>query len=484
MSGIGPSLHPRFNRRSVLQAGSIGLMSLGMNHISALREASASPVLPEIKAKNVIYLFLSGGLGQHESFDMKPEAPADVRGEFRPIPTSVPGIDICEHLPLLAQRAKHWSLVRSLTHKYNEHSEGHVIMLTGRNTLPPTFNASKPMPGDWPSIVSVAGSLLPQSNNLPPAVVLPQKLIHSSGRVIPGQFAGVMGPRHDPWFIEASPFHPKTKGAYPVYEFNHQKGPMHTAGLKYQAPNLALSEEMTQPRLMKRMDLLKNIENQRRRWDQEASTRSFDRYRQGVISLLTDKKVHEVFDVTNADEKTLERYGRHSFGWSCLMARRLVEYGVNLVQVNLGGNESWDTHGNMFPHLKNQLFPPTDQAVSALLDDLSESGLLDETLVVMAGEFGRTPKISHLPQHYDLPGRDHWGACQSILLAGGGITGGTVVGASDKHGAYPVSDPQTPESFAATIYNALGLPPTAAWHDDADRPHHIYHADPIPGLLV
>ncbi|MAT14119.1 MAG: hypothetical protein CMJ46_02485 [Planctomyces sp.] len=483
MLGTGVS-HPRFNRRTVLQAGSIGLMGLGMNHLAGLREASASPVMPQVKAKNVIFLFLSGGLGQQDSFDLKPEAPDDIRGEFRPIPTNTFGIEICEHLPQLAQRSHLWSLVRSLTHKYNEHSEGHMVMLTGRNITPPTFNAVKPLPSDWPSIVSVAGALLPQQNNLPPSVVLPQKLIHSSGRTIPGQFAGMMGPRHDPWFIEASPQHPNTKGAYPVFEFNHQKGPMNTDGLRFEAPNLALSEEMTQPRLMKRMDLLKNIENQRRQWDSAASTRSFDRYRQGVISLLTDKKVHKVFDVTNADDKTLDRYGRHSFGWSCLMAKRLVEYGVNLVQVNLGANETWDTHGNMFPHLKNYLFPPTDQAVSALLDDLNESGLLEETMIVMAGEFGRTPKISHLREHYDLPGRDHWGACQTVLFAGGGASGGQIIGASDKHGGYPTADPQTPENFAATIYNALGLPPTAAWHDETDRPHHIYNADPIPGLLV
>ncbi|MEZ6045221.1 MAG: DUF1501 domain-containing protein [Planctomycetaceae bacterium] len=332
-------------------------------------------------------------------------------------------------------------------------------------------------------MAAIAGEILPQANNLPPAVVLPEKLIHSSGRVIPGQFAGMMGARKDPWFIEASPFNPKSVGAYPQYEFNHAKGAFHNDQIKYQAPNLTLSHGMTEPRLMKRMGLLDHIENQRISWDRNASTQAFDRYRQGVISLLTDQKVKNVFDVTNADDKILERYGKHSFGWSCLMAKRLVEYGVNLVQVNLGSDETWDTHGNIFPHLKNFLFPPTDQAVSALLDDLHESGMLDETLVVMAGEFGRTPKISHLREHYDLPGRDHWGACQSLFIAGGGVVGGRVVGSSDEHGAYPTSDPQTPESFAATIYNALGIPATAAWYDETDRPHHIYYADPIPGLL-
>jgi uncharacterized protein (DUF1501 family) len=164
------------------------------------------------------------------------------------------------------------------------------------------------------------------------------------------------------------------------------------------------------------------------------------------------------------------------------MANRLVESGVNLVQVNLGSDETWDTHGNAFPHLKNNLFPPTDKAVSALLDDLAASGRLEETLIVMAGEFGRTPKISLLPKHYKLPGRDHWGAVQTVFFAGGGTKGGRVIGASDRIGAYPSDSPQKPESLAATIYEALGIPRTAAWYDEFDRPHHIYYGDPIKGL--
>jgi uncharacterized protein (DUF1501 family) len=204
--------------------------------------------------------------------------------------------------------------------------------------------------------------------------------------------------------------------------------------------------------------------------------------RQDAISLLTDPKIHQTLDVTNADERDLERYGRNSFGWSLLMARRLVASGVNLVQVNLGNDESWDTHGNAFPHLKDKLLPPTDRAVSALLDDLQASGQLDETLVVMASEFGRTPKISHLEKHYRLPGRDHWGASQSVWFAGGGVQGGNVIGATDTIGAYPSQQPVTPENFAATIYHALGIPSTAVWHDAQDRPHPIYHGTPIEGL--
>jgi uncharacterized protein (DUF1501 family) len=178
-----------------------------------------------------------------------------------------------------------------------------------------------------------------------------------------------------------------------------------------------------------------------------------------------------------------DRYGRNSFGWSLLMARRLVEAGVNLVQVNLGNDETWDTHGNAFPHLRDSLFPPTDKAISALLDDLDQSGLLEHTLIVMAGEFGRTPKITLLPSHYKQPGRDHWGPVQSVFLAGGGVQGGRVIGATDGIGAYPITDPQRPENLAATIYHSLGIPATMSWQDEVGRPHHVYAGEPIPGLV-
>jgi uncharacterized protein (DUF1501 family) len=193
--------------------------------------------------------------------------------------------------------------------------------------------------------------------------------------------------------------------------------------------------------------------------------------------------VRRAFHVEEDRPELLERYGRNAFGWSLLMARRLVEAGVRLVQVNLGNNETWDTHGNAFPHLKDKLLPPTDRAVSALLDDLHASGLLDSTLIVMAGEFGRTPRISHLKQHYKLPGRDHWGRVQTVFLAGGGVIGGRVIGSSDRIGGHPASDPQTPENLAATIYRALGIPSLAAWHDELDRPHQVYHDEPIKSLL-
>lgn len=474
--------HPGCSRRTAVQAGAVGLLGLGMNHLTGLRAADASTAARVKPRRSVIYIFLSGGLGQHDSFDPKPEAPAEVRGEFDPIATATPGLWICEHLPGLAARSSRWSLVRSLTHPYNEHSDGHMVMLTGRTQLPPTFNRSKPTPEDWPSLASIAGDRLQPRNNLPPAIVLPERLVHRTGRVIPGQFGGQMGPLRDPWFVEMSPFNGTTYGAYPEYEFHHARGLEHNGSLRFEAPNLALPQELLHGRLARRLEMLQSLDDQQQRLDRGARAAALDHHRESAVSLLTSPDVRRAFDVTRADEETQLRYGKNSFGWSLLMAARLVEAGVSLVQVNLGNNETWDTHGNAFPNLKNYLFPPMDRAVSALLDDLSERGLFDETLIVMAGEFGRTPKILHLANHYAAPGRDHWGGVQSVFLAGGGIVGGRVIGASDRIGAYPSVDAQTPEQLAATIYDTLGIPPLAVWQDAAERPHAVYYGDPIAGL--
>src|SRR4051794_5151503 len=211
------SSHPIITRRTAVRAGALGLLGLGMNHLEALRAATPTTGSAGGTAKSCVYIFLSGGLAQHESFDLKPEAPDGIRGEFKPIATRTPGVRIVEHLPCLAARSHLWALVRSLTHKTNDHSAGHLLMLTGRSALPPGFSPAAPMPTDWPSIASVAGAATRPRNNLPPAVVLPERLVHTSGRVIPGQFGGIMGRHRDPWFIEASPFDSLAYGAYPEY---------------------------------------------------------------------------------------------------------------------------------------------------------------------------------------------------------------------------------------------------------------------------
>ena len=479
MAGIPHTSHPAFTRRVALQAGSVGIHGLGMNHVDELAgQAAQGTSSVSGRAKSIVFIFLSGGLTQHDSFDLKPDAPDSIRGEFSPIATQTTGLQVCEHLPMLAQRSEKWAVLRSLTMPNNEHSLGHMMMLTGRSKAPPTFNASKPMPEDWPSIASIVGDATrPRNNNLPPAIALPERLVHRTGRIIPGQFGGQMGRHRDPWFLEASPFNGTSYGAYPDYEFHFTRGRERNEKLVFQSPNLSLPEGLTQPRLGSRQSLLKTIEEQRRYLDQFAATESFSRSRQNAVSLLTDETVKQAFDVTRANDKLQERYGKNAFGWSLLMAKRLVEAGVNLVQVNLGNNESWDTHNNNFPLLKDCLLPPTDRGLSALLDDLDESGLLDETLIVMCGEMGRTPRINKT-----MPGRDHWGAVQSVFFAGGGVRGGTLVGSSDEIGAYPATQVAQPENVAATIYSALGLPETAAWKDELNRPHHIYHGEPIHGL--
>ena len=475
--------HPRISRRTAIQAGAVSLLGLGMNHLSALRAAE-----PAGRARSCIYIFLSGGLAQHESFDLKPDAPGAVRGEFRPAATRTPGMQICEHLPGLAERSQHWAIVRSLTHPTNGHTLGHFYMLTGRTTHPPGFRDERETrPGHWPSIASVVGAAVPpRNNNLPPAIVLPERLVHWSGGVLPGAYGGLMGRRHDPMFIEASPYgNPMWRGAYPEFTFpNSSRTPPTTPDTRvFQAPNITLAPGMTSGRLNGRLDLLRQVDQQRQTLERSATTQSFDEHRQSAISLLADPRVRRAFDVTNADVRVQERYGRNSFGWSLLMAFRLVEAGVNMVQVNLGNNETWDMHGDIFPRLRDKLFPPTDRALCALIDDLRSTGLFDSTMIVMAGEFGRTPRLSTLPDSYGGPGRDHWGAVQSVFFAGGGIRGGTVIGSSDRIGAYPANSPQTPESMAATIYHALGIPSSAMWHDTIDRPHHVYYGQPIAGLI-
>ena len=441
----------------------------------------ANPVsLPQ--PRSVIYIFLSGGLAQQDSFDPKPEAADDIRGEFEPIATQTPGLQVCEHMPLLAARSNLWSVVRSLTHPYNEHSQGHAVMMSGRTPMPVGFNPSLPKPTDHPSIAALMGALLPEPKGLPSAVVLPEKLVHRTGRVIPGQFGGVMGSQRDPWMLSASRFNAKSYGAWPEYEFHHARGKESSDDLTFRTPGLDLPEGLSTSHFGDRLELLSQIEKRDRTLQRLEETERFSRSRERAISMLGDGRLSRLFDIHSADESELRRYGKNTFGWSLMLSRRLVESGVGFVQVNLGNNETWDTHGNAFPNLKNYLLPPMDRAVSALLDDLSMSGRLSSTLVVMAGEFGRTPKISSLPSHYAEPGRDHWGAVQSVMLAGCGFEDGRIIGSTDSQGGHPKAERQTPESLAATMYSALGLPPHTQWHDLQDRPIPLYNADPISGV--
>ncbi|MEO1996361.1 MAG: DUF1501 domain-containing protein [Planctomycetaceae bacterium] len=485
MSAVPPIATAASTRRQLLQAGSIGLMGLSMVDVARLRSRATDTTAQP--AGSVIYIFLTGGASQHDTFDMKPEGPVDYRGEFSPIATNTPGTEICEHFPLLAQQSQKWSLVRSLAHPDNGHQSATYIMLTGRQDKTP-FRSSKPHAGDWPSIAAVAGATSRPRSDLATSVVLPEKVKHSNQGMFPGQFAGLLGERHEPWFLDMTDkphgYH-AFSGAFPGYLYNlHRGNHSDRDDFRFEVPNIALPEGVFNQRFRTRMQLLDVVERQRKALSVSRQTDRYDRARSSVVSLLADPRVRAAFDVRKSDPQVLERYGNNSFGWSLLMARRLVGLGVNMVQVNLGNMGTWDLHGNAFPLAKNYLFPPTDLAISALLEDLDQSGLLDNTLVVVAGEFGRTPKIYNVaPKIYKTVGRGHWGPCQSVLLAGGGVQGGRIIGSSDKNGAYPTSDLQTPEGFASTIYHALGIPRDAHWKDAAGRPYPVYLADPIMGLF-
>ncbi len=465
----------QLSRRTMLQAGSIGLMGLGMADVSAARAmAQHFQNTPE---KSVIFVFLNGGISHQDSFDMKPEAPAEVRGEFRPIATRTAGLEICEHLPLLAQQSERFALVRSMASGSSGHEEACHMLFTGRLDFPAGFSLARvPSPNEWPSLASQVTYLTQGRNQLPPAAVLPQVSVNEANAFRPGQWAGKLGAKYEAWHLHVAAACALGNGACPNC-FRFEGTPFtHESSTVFDMPVLSLPEG-GRGRLGNRVELLSSIEGQQRRLEKGAESAKIDRNRQQAISVLADPRVQGAFDVENADQKTTDRYGKNKFGLSLLMARRLVEAGVNMVQVNLGKNSSWDTHRRNFPNLKDNLMPYMDRAVSGLLDDLAESGLLDDTLVVVTGEFGRTPKIN--PDG----GRDHWGPVMTSLFAGAGVRGGTVIGATDKIAAQPVSDRHTIENMAATVLNTLGVPRDSQWIDFDGRPYEVYRGEPIVGLI-
>jgi len=463
------------SRRSALQRGSIGLLGLGAAGL--LPRQSAVAATSKRKEASVIFVFLTGGISHQDSFDMKPDAPASVRGEFQPGSTQTPGLQICEHLPRLAQRSDRYSLVRSIGTNSNGHEQACHMLLTGRLDLPPAFSTRQvPSPNEWPSIPSLMTYALSGRNHLPPAVVLPQPSVNEVGRVRPGQYAGRLGRKWEPWHIDIAAKCPLGNGACPnCFRFEEDTF-QHASKTIFNTPLLNLPAGGRR-RLAQRVRLLHSVEQRRGDLNRMNAGFVLDRHRQEALSLLVDPKTSQAFDVEHADPGSLRRYGKNKFGLSLLMASRLIEAGVRFVQVNLGKNSSWDTHRRNFVNLKRNLFPYFDQSISALLDDLAERGLLESTLVVVTGEFGRTPKINK------DAGRDHWGPVMTSLFAGGGVQGGRVIGATDKIAAYPIADKQTPENIAATMYHVLGIPRHTQWTDFDGLSHSLYRGSPIPGLM-
>lgn len=477
-------LHPALDRRQMLQIGSIGLMGLSMGDVERHKALAATARKNHGSArspKKVVYLFLTGGPPQHETFDLKPHGPDTVRGEFRPIATRTPGLEICEHLPLLAQRSHQFAILRSMTHHSNKHLEGSYIMCTGLTDLPPNVNKKHPDSEDAPAITAVGGRFRPGANHLPGAVVVPQFLLRDTGRFVPGQYGGHMGRKFDPWEVHAAA---KCRGMGPCPQCFHYQEPefKHTAYPVFDPPNVRFGHEVTRPRFERRMSLLESLDQSRRKLDDAADEAGiFDRYQEQAASLLTSAVTRQAFDLKGVSDGVLDAYGRNQFGWSLLLTRRLLEAGVSMIQVNMGRNGTWDLHSRAFSILKNHLLPQTDRALSAFMDDLDARGLLDDTLIVMAGEFGRSPAYE-IPVGATLPGRFHWGRVQSVFFGGGGVTGGTVVGASDKLGGEPADNPKRPQDMAATIYEALGIPQNAQYPDIHDRPHFVYQGKPIHEL--
>ena len=439
----------RVNRRELLQVGYSGAIGLGLPAVLRQQAAAAAA---KARARSVIIVFLTGAASHHETFDMKPDAPAEVRGEFKATSTSVPGLHVCEHLPKLAAMADKYAVVRSFTHGDNNHLMSTHYVLTGE-LQPGGFFDKIASRDDWPSYASALAYLRPRNDGIPSGVNLPTFLMQGA-LTWPGQHAGLLGPKYDPWQITADP---------------NKKD--------FKVNNLSLSPGLDVARITDRNTLLGDLNQQKDRLARTAASRRMTSEQELAFSILTSSKLSQAFEMDREPKAMRERYGRHQTGQSLLLARRLVEVGVPVVQVNIGAVQNWDNHSNIFPTLKDRLLPPLDKGVSALLGDLEERGLLDDTFVMMMGEFGRTPKIN------DKAGRDHWGPCFFGVFAGAGVQGGQVIGKSDKHGSYPVLNPYSPNDLGATVYDVLGLPLDAEGYDRFDRPVRLNQGEVIRPLF-
>jgi hypothetical protein len=420
------------SRRALLQVGSIGALGLSLPDLLRL-QARGAPA--DSSARSVILLWLWGGPSHLDTFDLKPDAPLEYRGPYRPIPTSVSGIAISELLPKLATQAGRYALIRSLNHESNDHGIGGTIGLTGSSSGAISLSGQV-LPGRvQPTFGSVVSRLRGGGSEMPGFVSVGGYL-HQGHRRIEGEGAGVLGAVFDPFRLDYDP----------------------EAGVK--VPQLELIDGVTSDGLGNRQRLLASLDGLSRRVDASPGLENLDRFYHQAFSLLTSGEARRVFDLEHEPADLRTRYGRFRFGQCCLLARRLVEAGIGFVQVNWSshvepiedaGDGGWDTHDRNYPQLQDRHAWMLDQALTTLLEDLADRGLLDSTVVVAVGEFGRTPKINA------KAGRDHWQPCYSALVAGGGLRGGQVVGSSDRRGEYPSNRPVTPGDLAATVYHCLGI---------------------------
>jgi hypothetical protein len=450
-------------RREFLRVGGLGLFGLGLPSLLAGREQRSAP---RPRAKACILLFMWGGPAHQDTWDMKPDAPVEYRGEFRPIPTTVPGLQICEHLPRMAQRAHKLALIRSMSHDNVDHTMAPHLLLTGKPPPPGAIG------DDWPSFGSILAKLGRGRGPLPPFVSMMPVVPNGAPRFVEqthGQGAGWLGPVYNPMRIDADASLPD-----------------------YRVGDFALRAELSPLRSDGRRGLLQSLDRQVRRLEQHPGMQAMHENYDRAFSLLASPAVTRAFDLTQEPRAVRERYGMNIHGQSVLQARRLVEAGVPVITVywpNDGiTNVSvyWDTHSRNFIDLKTRLCPVTDLAFSALLDDLEERGMLDETLVIWTGEMGRTPRVGQSVvggAGAGRDGRDHWGRVFTSILAGGGVRGGVVYGASDRYAAEPASNPTAPAELTATIYHLLGVDPRMEIRDRLGRPLTLCEANVIDGIL-
>ena len=445
--GSSSSVCNRIRRRQILQAGGAGLFGLTVPQLLAA-EALSGTVAP--KAKSVIFLLLFGGPSQLETFDMKPEAPELIRGPFKPIASKTPELLISEHLPKMAAVSDKYTVIRTMSHSFNDHSGGGHYLQTGKRWHVPVGGGFSPTPKDWPSIGSIVEYTDQQrvglTNPLPSYMVLPNTLGHLQEKgqyPRPGEHAGWLGPRYNPL---------TTLVEKRSLEDNPYWRDCTDEELTFQIPDMKTPDGVSLDRLDRRRSLLDQFDADRKRLDTFNTSLGYDTFQQRAFTLMTSERTRKALNIRDEPSAVRDRYGRHLFGQSTLMARRLVEAGVRYVTVHYDcvDGYSWDSHRNS-DDVKKHLLPTFDQACSALLADLDDRGLLDETIVVATGEMGRTPKANA------QWGRDHWSTLFSTVIAGGGIPGGRVHGRSDKDAAYPVDAAVGPEDLAATIYHALGI---------------------------
>ncbi|MBL8817500.1 MAG: DUF1501 domain-containing protein [Planctomyces sp.] len=456
----------RTRRRTVLRAGSLSLLGMNLSRLLQGHAAVVQQKTRPARAKACILLFMWGGPAHQDTWDLKPKAPAEIPGEFNPIATNVSGIEICEHFPLLAQRAHQLAIIRSMTHSDVNHTSATHYLLTGKPPLPGDLRK------DWPHYGAVLSKLGYGRQPLPPFVSMRPKLNNDVPRFVEqshGQSAGWLGPAWDPLTIDADPSTPD-----------------------FRVGEMEPLVDITDPRMSHRQALLRSLEATLAATERNVQMQTMQGHYHRAFQLLESAVGRAAFDLNAEPDSVRDRYGRNPHGQSVLQARRLVERGVPLVTVfwpNDGiKNVSvyWDTHSRNFVDHRDRLMPVADQAFSALLDDLSQRGMLDDTLVIWTGEFGRTPRIGQVNSDAGAgrDGRDHWPNCFTSVLAGGGIQGGQVYGASDRHAAYPSQNPVLPIDLAATVYDLLGVPLDLQLTDNSGRPHIICPGTPLRQLYT